>query len=95
MKKCLLLPLITMLPGCIAVWGASYNIALSNSRSVVVEYDQAVINLSAMLQAVQSECNKYGKDAVLDGTSQGNLGILVNTYRCETRKADHVIDVQN
>ena len=68
---------------------------MSNSRSVVIEYDPAVINLPAMLQSAQNKCGKYNKDAVLKGTSQGNLGILVNTYRCETRQADTVIDVQN
>ena len=77
------------------VWGKSYNVALANSRSVVVEYDPAVINLPAMLGAAQAECDKFGKDAVLDSTSRGNLGILVNTYRCEVRSADKVIDVQN
>ena len=81
--------------GCVAKWGKSYNIALANSRSVVVEYDPAVLNLPAMLNAVQTECNKFGKDAVLDETSRGNLGIVVNTYRCETRKANKVIDIQN
>jgi hypothetical protein len=84
-----------LLSGCVAVWGESYNVALANSRSVVIEYDPAVINVPSMLNAAQAECNKFGKDAVLDGTSRGNLGILVNTYRCETRTADVVVDVQN
>ncbi|WP_298442158.1 hypothetical protein [uncultured Ferrimonas sp.] len=83
------------LQGCIAVWGSSYNVAMHNSRSVVVEYDPAVINLPAMLRDVQTLCTKFNKDAVLDSTSRGNLGILVNTYRCETRMADTVIDIQN
>ena len=81
--------------GCVAVWGKSYNVALANSRSVVIEYDPAVVNLSAMLNAAQTECDKFGEDAVLNGTGRGNLGILVNTYRCETRVADQVIDIQN
>lgn len=81
--------------GCAVVWGQSYNVALVNSRSVVIEYDPAIINLAGMLNAAQAGCEKYGKDAVLDGTSNGNLGILVNTYRCETRTADQVIDIQN
>ena len=87
--------ILLMLYGCAVVWGKSYNIALANSRSVVVEYDPSIVNLPAMLGAAQMECGKYGKDAVLDSTSQGNLGILVNTYRCETRNADQVIDIQN
>ena len=81
--------------GCVAKWGKSKNIALANRRTVVVEYDPAVLNLPAMLNAVQTECNNFGKDAVLDETSRGNLGIVVNTYRCETRKANKVIDIQN
>jgi hypothetical protein len=81
--------------GCAAAWGSSYNVALANSRSVVVEYDPAIVNLSAMLNAAQAECEKFDKDAVLDSTSNGNLGIKVNTYRCETRTADRVVDVQN
>ena len=83
-----------LLSGCVAAWGSSYNVAMSNSRSVVIEYDRVVANLPAMLNAAQTECNKYGKDAVLDSVSGGNLGIRVNTYRCETRTADTVIDVQ-
>jgi len=79
---------------CVAVWGNSYNVALSNSRSVVIEYDPAIVNLPEMLQAAQASCAQYGKDAVLDSVSDGNLKIKVNTYRCETRSADKVIDVQ-
>ncbi|PKN37670.1 MAG: hypothetical protein CVU62_08065 [Deltaproteobacteria bacterium HGW-Deltaproteobacteria-2] len=95
MRRLFLFCLCFLTFGCVALWGNSYNIALSNSRSVVIEYDPAVINLPEMLGAAQAACDKYGKDAVLKDTSRGNLGILVNTYRCETRKADKVIDVQN
>lgn len=79
---------------CVAVWGKSYNVALQNSRSVVIEYDPALINMPAMLGAAQGACDRYGKDAVLDSVTTGNLGIKVNTYRCESRKPDKVIDVQ-
>ena len=80
--------------GCIFVWGKSYNVALANSRSVVIEYDPTWINMPAMLNAAQEACDKYDKDAFLTSTSRGNKGILVSTYRCETRNADKVIDVQ-
>ncbi|TCN32474.1 hypothetical protein [Sinorhizobium americanum] len=86
--------LCVLCSSCVAVWGKSYNVALSNSRSVVIEYDPAVVNLPAMLQAAQASCAEYGKDAVLDSVSEGNLKIKVNTYRCEVRTADRVIDVQ-
>jgi hypothetical protein len=95
LKLIFLIITIVIISGCVAVWGQSYNVALANSRSVVIEYDPTVINLPAMLQAAQTECDQYNKDAVLDGTSRGNLGIMVNTYRCETRNADQVIDIQN
>jgi hypothetical protein len=90
---CVLLSAATS--GCVAAWGSPYNVALANSRSVVVEYDPAVVNLTAMLTAAQAECEKFDKDAVLDSTSNGNLGIKVNTYRCETRTPELVVDVQN
>ena len=83
-----------ILSGCAVKWGASYNVALQNSRSVVIEYDPTFINVPAMLNAAQQACSAYGKDAVLESTSPGLLGIVVNTYRCETRTADTVIDVQ-
>ncbi len=79
---------------CVAAWGSSYNVAMANSRSVVIEYDRMVANVPAMLQAAQAECDKYKKDAVLDSVTGGNMGIRVNTYRCETRTADTVVDVQ-
>ena len=66
---------IFILTGCVAKWGKSYNVAMANSRSVVIEYDPLVVNLPAMLQAAQAECAKYGKDAVLDSRDSGNLGI--------------------
>jgi hypothetical protein len=94
-RKLVIIFFILLVTGCVAVWGKSYNVALSNSRSVVIEYDPAVINLPSMLKAAQDECSKFGKDAVLDSTSRGNLGILVNTYRCESRTPNMVIDVQN
>jgi hypothetical protein len=93
-KLLLILTFTLACTGCVAVWGKSYNIALANSRSVVIEYDRMVANMPVMLQAAQTECDKYGKDAVLRNVSTGNLGILVNTYRCETRVADHVVDIQ-
>lgn len=71
--------------GCVAVWGDSYNVAAANSSSVTIEFDPAVVNLPKVLAAAQAECDKFGKDAVLDNTSPGNLGIVVNTYRCEVR----------
>jgi hypothetical protein len=74
-----------LLAGCVAVWGKSYNVALANSRSVVIEYDPAVVNLPALLAAGQDNCDKFGRDAVLDSVTSGNLGIKVNTYRCENR----------
>lgn len=94
-RKLVIIFFILLVTGCVAVWGKSYNVALSNSRSVVIEYDPAVINLPSMLKAAQDECSKFGKDAVLDSTSRGNLGILVNTYRCESRTPNMIIDVQN
>lgn len=94
--KNLLIPILLIpMCGCIVVWGKSYNVALSNSRSVVIEYDPSVVNLPAMLNAAQRACGKYGKDAVLAKVSTSNLGIIVNNYRCEQRIADKVIDVQN
>lgn len=84
----------TILSGCVAVWGKSYNVALANSRSVVIEYDPAVVNLPAMLSEAQANCDKFRKDAVLHTVTSGNPGIKVNTYRCETRTADNVIDIQ-
>lgn len=80
--------------GCVAVWGQSFNIAMANSRSVTIEYDPVVVNMPSLLKAAQNECDKYGKDAVLDNTSNGNLGIRVNMYRCETRTPSTVIDTQ-
>ncbi len=94
MKTPILILSLVALSGCVAAWGKSYNVAMSNSRSVVIEYDRMVANMPAILQAAQAECNKYNKDAVLDNVSSGNMGIRVNTYRCETRTADTVIDVQ-
>ncbi len=93
----ILLPtvIIFLLSGCVAKWGKSYNVAMANSRSVVIEYDPLVVNLPAMLQSAQAECSKYGKDAVLDSRDTGNWGIKVNTYRCEVRTAHRVIDIQN
>lgn len=99
MKKFLLglttVTLLLLLTGCAAKWGGGHNVAMANSRSVVIEYDPLIVNVPAMLQAAQSECNKYGKDAVLKSRDTGNFGIRVNTYRCETRTAHRVIDVQN
>lgn len=85
---------VLLLGGCVAVWGNSYNVAMANSRSVVIEYDPLVVNMSNVMNAAQTECSKFGKDAVLDSQTEGNMGVYVNTYRCETRVADKVIDVQ-
>lgn len=93
-KKLSFVNICLLCTGCVAVWGKSYNVAMSNSRSVVIEYDRMVANMPAILNAAQAECDKYKKDAVLDSVSGGNMGIRVNTYRCEVRKANQVIDVQ-
>ncbi len=88
--------IILFLGGCAAVWGNSYNVAMANSRVVVIEFDPvlATFNRSSLLAAAQQKCSEYGKDAVLDYEESAALGIAVNHYRCETRKADRVIDVQ-
>lgn len=95
MQKFLTMGLCALtLGGCVAVWGNSYNVAMANSRSVVIEYDPLLVNMSSVMNAAQTECSKFGKDAVLDSQTEGNTGVRVNTYRCETRVADKVIDVQ-
>ena len=90
-----ILTLLT-LAGCAAVWGDSYNVAMANSRVVVIEYDPflATFNRPSLLAAAQQECSEYHKDAVLDRQESASMGIAVNHYRCETIKADQVIDVQ-
>lgn len=85
---------VLLLGGCVAVWGNSYNVAMANSRSVVIEYDPLLVNMSSVMNAAQTECSKFGKDAVLDSQTEGNTGVQVNTYRCEVRVADKIIDVQ-
>ena len=81
--------LVTLVPllctGCVAAWGGSYHVAAANSNAVTVEFDPAVVNLPSVLRAAQSECEKFNRDAVLNSTSSGNLGIVVNTYRCEPK----------
>jgi len=72
--------------GCVAAWGDSYNVALVNSRSIVIEYDPAVVNLPKLLGVAQAHCDNYGDDALLDSVSSGNLGIKVNTYLCVDRQ---------
>ncbi|MDZ4056827.1 MAG: hypothetical protein U1D69_07640 [Polynucleobacter sp.] len=74
---------LIFLNGCVTVWGKSYNVALSNSSSIVIEYDPAVVDVPAMLNVAQNHCAQYKRDAILDSTSDGNLGIKVNTYKCE------------
>ncbi len=87
---------LLVLAGCALAWGDSYHVAMANSRTVVIEFDPALVvfNRSSMLNAAQQECSKYGKDAVFDREERGGLGIVVNHYRCQTRIADKVIDVQ-
>jgi len=77
--------LILGLSGCVAAWGDSYNVALENRRSIVIEYDRAVADIPKILRVAQAHCNKFGDDAVLDSTSEGNIGIYVNTYACVSR----------
>ena len=88
--------ILATLTGCAAAWGNSYNVAMANSRVVVIEFDPALVvfNRSALLAEAQQNCHGYGKDAVLDRVESGGLGIRVNHYRCEVRQADQVIDVQ-
>lgn len=76
-----------MLSGCVAAWGDSYNVALRNSRSIVIGYDPAVINLPRLLAVAQEHCDQYDDDALLDSTSSSNIGIKVNTYICVDRQS--------
>jgi hypothetical protein len=66
-------------------WGRPFNIALANSRSVVIEYMPFNVSLPEVLRNAQAECSRFGRDAVLDRSSRGELGIAVNTYRCVER----------
>ncbi len=70
---------------CVAAWGGAYNVALENSRSIVIEYDPAIINIPQILSVAQTHCDKFKRDALLSNTSKGNIGIIVNTYECVSR----------
>jgi hypothetical protein len=85
MKLMLSVAITLTCSGCVAVWGDSYNVAASNSNSVTIEYDPAIVSMTKLLLAAQNECDKYDRDAVLINSTSGNIGILVNTYRCESR----------
>lgn len=85
MRVVLLAAVSLTLAGCVAKWGRSFNVALANSNTVVVEYDPVVVDMPALLRAAQAECEKFGKDAVSDYSGRGNLGIVVAYFRCEKR----------
>ena len=69
-----ILTLLT-LAGCAAVWGDSYNVAMANSRVVVIEYDPvlATFNRPSLLAAAQQKCSEYDKDAVLDRQESASM----------------------
>lgn len=70
---------------CVAAWGGAYNVALKNSRSIVIEYDPVVVNIPEILRVAQEHCDTFGRDAILSSTTTGNLSIEVNTYSCIER----------
>ena len=85
LSRAILLSALFSIAGCVAVWGSSYNVALANSRSIVIEYDRAVVSVPQILGVAQQHCDKYGADAILDSVAGGNIGIVVNTYMCIER----------
>ncbi len=87
---------------------SSYRFVSASRSAVVIEYYGATgdplhlmyaafsVDLrSYLLTKAQSECDRYGKDAVLvrrERTRPSKL--IISHYRCETRQADPIIDVK-
>ena len=57
------------LPGCVAVWGKSYNVILKNSEGMMIEYDPGITGPTAIARIAQEEATKYGR-VVVPGEKQ-------------------------
>lgn len=74
--------LSSLMMGCVAVWGGSYNIDFADKDVVQVNYDSSVVNYPHMLAQVASHCAAYGKGYENDSTITNGWGITMAIYRC-------------
>lgn len=72
----------SLMTGCVAVWGGSYNIDFADKDVVQVNYDSSVVNYPHMLAQVASHCAAYGKGYENDSTITNGWGITMAIYRC-------------
>ena len=105
MRVACLVITLSVLIGCAEPFDVPYGVTMSNSRAVVITLSRRTQNydcppctgsypvFSIMVARAQQECDYYGKDAVLN-REEVAYSYTRYHYRCETRKADQVIDVQ-
>ncbi len=108
MRVAFIIITLSVLMGCTLYHNnVPWGVTMSNSRAVVLtldinpSYANVLINRftaralyrSIMLPRAQQECDHYGKDAVLI-REERSYSYSRYHYRCETRQADPVVDVQ-
>jgi predicted small secreted protein len=76
-----------VLTGCVAVWGAGYEIQNQNADAITIQYDTHFASLAEVQKVAQANCDAYDKDAVQRGQSESMWGISTVSFACANRKA--------
>ena len=75
------------LTGCVAIWGAGYEIQSQGADSITIKYDEHFASLSEIQKVAQANCDAYDKDAVKRAETASPWGITTVSFACAKRKA--------
>jgi hypothetical protein len=81
--------LLTLLAGCAAAWGGSYNIKEKSETGITIQYDTALNSSPMMQKMARTHCEKFNKATeVVSAKMPGLLlGIIEEKYACIEKSA--------
>jgi len=89
-KAVMVLGIVSLLSGCVAVWGAAHHVENADANGITVKYDPG-LTTSVRAQVVAREhCQSIGKDSEAVSAETSPLsGIAQEVYRCIPKKGSN------
>jgi len=89
-KAVMAVGVVSLLSGCVAVWGAAHHVENADQNGIKVRYDPT-LTTSVRAQVVAREhCQSFGKDSEAVSAETSPLsGIAEEVYRCIPKRGSN------
>jgi hypothetical protein len=71
---------------CAVAWGKPYNVEFASSSSITINYDPGLTSMGEVQNVAQAHCDKYGKDAIPQGSQDRMWKLRDVSFICKTRE---------